>query len=483
MKYRTKIYAFLVGISCSVLFVALTIIITQARTAIQKDIENNAISIASTVAANIDGDLVAQIRVPADEKKPAYEQLRAVLRKARNANRNDAVYVKFIYTIYPDPKDPNKFLFGVDAEESEKDVSHAGDEDPGATDDDLGPNLANPYSSGHLIKDEWGIWLTGYAPVLTSKGDYAGTIGVDISSAFVGKMKRRLLFGGTLALVICLALATLGAAYLTRQATRALKILAGATIEVGKGNYAVRAEVDTNDEFQDLATSLNAMAASLQEKEKMKAGFAHYVSQHVMDSVMKEGAPKLGGERKKITVFFCDIRDFTKIAEKLAPEEVMAILNEYFQAMLDIIFKHNGMIDKLIGDAIMAEFGFPADDPEQEKNAVLTGQEMQHALTLLRAKWKREGKPELYIGIGIHTGEAIVGTLGSKDRVEFTAIGDTVNIASRLEHATREYNEDVIVSEDTFKGLNNAFPSKFLGALQLQGKEQPINAYAILPVK
>jgi adenylate cyclase len=387
--------------------------------------------------------------------------------------------VKYVYTLFPDPKDPTKFYFGVDAEESTKDLSHAGDPNDAVVDDDLPNNTSVPYTSGRLVRDHWGVWLTGYAPILNSKGNYIGTVGVDISSAYVNEIVAHLLVGNILVLVIGLVLSFLGAFYLAKQASESLHALAEAAQEVGKGNYATRVTICTKDEFYDLGESFNAMCVGLQEKEKIKMGFAHYVSQHVLDRIVKEGMPKLGGERRKITVFFCDIIDFTTIAEKMEPEAVMGLLNEYFQAMLEIIFKHDGMIDKLIGDAIMAEFGFLKEDSEQEKKAVLTALEMQNALAFLRAKWKKEGKPELRIGIGIHTGEAIVGTLGSKERLEFTAIGDTVNIASRLEHMTRELNVDIIVSEDTYKGLEGTFESQPLGSVQLHGKEQPINAYAI----
>jgi adenylate cyclase len=263
-------------------------------------------------------------------------------------------------------------------------------------------------------------------------------------------------------------------------ATWVLAILNNATKEIGLGNFTIRVDIKTKDEFQNLAESFNNMCSTLEEKLQMQRSFAHYVSKSVMAKIMSGEVLNPKGERKKITVFFCDIRDFTKIAEKSPPEEVMGLLNEYFQIMLDIVFKYNGMLDKLIGDAIMAEFGYPAEDEDQETNAVLAALEMQYALHLFRTKLRAEGKPEIIIGIGIHTGEAIVGTLGSKDRFEFTAIGDTVNIASRLETATKELNESIIISETTFKGLKRSFKSKPLGSLILKGKEEPINAFAIL---
>lgn len=479
MKYRTKLYLFLMGISCSILLLSLALTIHHARRAVLQDIGNLAVSIAQTVAANLDGDLVSPIKTLDDEQTPAYEHVRSYLRKARDVNRSQYAYVKFIYTTHPDPNDPKTFYFGVDAEESEKDRSPAGTVNPDAPIDHLTEHVHEPYTYGRLYNDQWGTWLTGYAPVYDSQGNYVASVGVDISAAFVRQMENRLNFGALIALITCASLAALGASYLSRRATYALQTIEEATLEIGKGNFAVRTNVQTNDEFQHLAQSLNSMCVSLEEKERLKVGFAHFVSRHVMEKILAQGEPHLGGVRKKITVFFCDIRGFTAIAEKLPAEEVVAILNEYFQVMLDIVFKYNGMLDKLIGDAIMAEFGFPVDDENQEKNAVLTAIDMQKALTVLRAKWKNEGKPEIYIGVGIHTGEAVVGTLGSKERLEFTAIGDTVNIAARLEQATRQLNESIIISEETYKAVKSEFNCKPLGPLKLHGKETPINAFAV----
>ena len=479
MKYRTKLHLFFVGISCATVIAGVSFTIYTSHSALFKNIANQSVSIAATAATNIDGDLVEQIKVKEDEKKPAYQELRNYLRKVRNTNRNANIYVKYIYTIYPDPKDPTKFLFGVDAEESQESVSHAGTDNPGATIDLLHEHISEPYSYEKLVKDPWGTWLTGYAPIYNSKGEYVGTLGVDISANFVAKVMRQLYIKGLIAFVGSILLAIIAASLLSRKLSTSLSQIDEAAKEFGAGNFVHQIDLNTHDEFQNVADSLNKMADDLKEKERMKIGFAHYVSSHIMEQISKSGAPTLGGERKKITVFFCDIVNFTQMAEEMPPEDLMTLLNEYFEVMIEIIYKNKGMLDKLIGDAIMAEFGFPVDDPEQEKNAVLTALEMQSSLAILRKKWKMGGKPEIQIGIGIHTGEAVIGIVGSKERVQFTAVGDTVNTASRLERLTRDFNEQIIISEDTYKALNDQFQVKPLGAVELSGKSKTINAYGV----
>lgn len=480
MNFRTKLTLSLVGISALSTLLALGIDITFSRQFLLMEVKSKVMSIAASTASQIPGDLAKQIRTLDDEKLPAYKTMRKKLRKARNANRREDIYIKYLYTFYPDPNDPSKFYFSVDPEESEKDVSHPGTVNPGATTDKVQEHLNDVYSLGKFTKDPWGIWLTGYAPIYDSQGNYAASLGADVAVAHVQQALNRLYLYGALAFLFSVALAYLLAKFHSTRLVQSLTELKSATIKIGEGDFSHRINLKTHDEFEELAESINKMTEGLEEKERLKTGFAHYVSQHVLDRIIKsKGSAVLEGEKRKITVFFSDIREFTHIAESMPPEKVVTFLNEYFKKMLDIIFKHNGMLDKLIGDGIMAEFGVPLEDPQQERNAVLTAFEMQEAIKLLNEKWKSEGKPAVEVGIGIHTGEAIVGSVGSETRMEYTAIGDTVNIASRLEHVTKEKNVQIVVSESTYRALYNEFPSKNLGALTLPGKEQPINAYAI----
>jgi sensor histidine kinase regulating citrate/malate metabolism len=222
MTYKSKLYVLFIGISCGILLLSIGLLVIFSRKAIFQDLQSTAIAIAQTAAANINGDLIEQIKSSEDEKKPAYEQVQTYLRRARNANRNAYVNVKFIYTIYPDPKNPTKMLFGVDAEESEKDISHVGTLDPGAETDLVYENLTDPYSFRRMVKDPWGVWLTGYAPVFNSKGTYVSTIGVDISAAFVGKIENRMFFYGGFSLLFCVIFAGIGAAYLSNRASKSL---------------------------------------------------------------------------------------------------------------------------------------------------------------------------------------------------------------------------------------------------------------------
>ena len=447
-----------------------------------KELQSKVIAVSATTATTINGDDLKKIQNPDDQKTEVFKQIRDQLRAARNANRTADIYIKFLYITRPDPKDPKKFIFVVDPEENEADFSPVGTDNPGTAADKLYDHLLEGYSNEELVTDPWGTWLTGYSPIFDSQKKYVASVGADISAEFIHKALNKLLYLGVGAFVASFVFAMFAATFLARHASKAIEALANATLEIGKGNLDYRIQLRTGDEFEDLANAMNRMCEELEENQRIKSGFARYVSQHVLEQIVKaKGSTKLEGEKRKVTVFFSDIRGFTHIAEQMDPQEVVSFLNEYFKSMLEIIFKHNGMLDKLMGDGIMAEFGAPIDDVEQEKNAVRTAIEMHETLRTLREKWKKEGKPPLDIGIGIHTGEAIVGSIGSEQRMEYTAIGDTVNVASRLEQITRKEPYPIIISETTYASVKDEFSCHDLGSVELTGREKPIKAYGIMP--
>ena len=482
MKFRTRLYLFFVIIAAISILSTLGIVIHESRGAIFEELQGKVVAVAATTAAQIPGDHVSKIQTPKDQETPEYKELQKTLRKARNANRTKQLYVKYLYVTRPSASDENKFVIVVCPEEDPEKFAPVGDPNPGANNDFLEEHTNETYAFDKATSDPWGTWLTGYAPIYDSQGKYVGTVGADVSAAFVEHALNRVYIYGAVTLLISLLLAMIAATFLARRATKALRALKAATVEIGKGDFSHRLILDTKDEFADLANSLNQMSEGLEEKERLKIGFARYVSQHVLEKIAKgKGSAKLEGEKRKVTVFFSDIRGFTHIAESMEPEKVVALLNEYFKIMLGIIFEHNGMMDKLIGDGIMAEFGVPLDDPEQEKNAVITSIEMYRALYKLKEKWKSEGKPNIDIGIGIHTGEAIMGSVGSEQRMEYTAIGDTVNVASRLQQVSKEGKYPIIISQSTFNAVKHDFNYRALGPQTLPGRDHPVEAYAIIP--
>ncbi|MCX6708252.1 MAG: adenylate/guanylate cyclase domain-containing protein [Candidatus Woesearchaeota archaeon] len=221
--------------------------------------------------------------------------------------------------------------------------------------------------------------------------------------------------------------------------------------------------------------------AEKKEKEKTLGAFSKYVSPEVIDELMKDPRKlKLGGEKEDITIFFSDIRGFTTISEQLTPEKLVHLLNEYLTAMTDIAMKHEGVVDKYIGDAIMAFWGAPIKKTNHAELACLTALEMIKKLKELNVKWTQEKFPEIKIGIGLNTGPAVIGNMGSYERFNYTAMGDTINLGSRLEGLTKAYGVCIIISEFTHKEINDKFATRKLDLVAVKGKKKPIHIYELI---
>jgi adenylate cyclase len=214
---------------------------------------------------------------------------------------------------------------------------------------------------------------------------------------------------------------------------------------------------------------------------ELRRAFSSYVSPQLLEIITKEPDKlSLGGEKRNITVLFSDIRGFTTISEKLNPESLVNLLNEFLNPMTEIILRNGGMLDKYIGDAIMAIFNAPVDIGDHPDRACTSALEMVQKTKELNDLFKREFNVDIRIGIGINTGEAVVGNMGSKVRFDYTAIGDTVNLASRLEGLNKLYKTDIIISEFTKKGLRARFLTRKLDVVVVKGKREPVPIYELL---
>jgi adenylate cyclase len=217
------------------------------------------------------------------------------------------------------------------------------------------------------------------------------------------------------------------------------------------------------------------------EKRKIKAVFQHYLAPSVIEEIMKNpGELKLGGKEKELSVLFCDIRNFTGISEKLSPSQIERLLNEYLTAMTSLVFKHDGTLDKYMGDNIMAFFGAPLDQPDHHVRACLTATGMVEELKLLQEKWKKRGLPFLNSGIGVNSGPMVVGNMGSDSLFDYTVIGDNVNLGSRLEALNKRYSTNIIVSEFTYHQVEDEFIFRELDLVQVKGKEKAVTIYELL---
>lgn len=216
-------------------------------------------------------------------------------------------------------------------------------------------------------------------------------------------------------------------------------------------------------------------------KEKIKNAMGKYLSQDIMQNVVQNiDDIRLGGKKANVTVLFADIRGFTSMSEKMTAEEVSVILNEYFSEIEPIITKYNGVINKFIGDAVMAIFGEPIQDINHPQNAVKCACEMLKKVEQLQDKWLFEGKPKIEIGIGINTGEAFVGNIGSEKRLEYTVIGDMVNLASRIESYNKVYKTNMLISSSTYSHVSDIVDVIKIADVTIRGKAKKMDIYEVL---
>lgn len=481
MKFRTKLILLFVVMSLVTNGMLFIINSWQAGKMLRDQIASTALSIAATASAMIDGDLHSKLSNDTDQTEEAYKKLEAQLRKIRDANRRDDVQIKFVYTLMPSPKDKDTIIFGVDAEEEGPDKSLLGDiykqkDDPLALPTRFDINQVQPV----FVEDQWGTWLTANSPIRSSTGDSVGVVGVDIDAKRVIGELNTLRTLGFFALLLSIVLAIGLAVYFSVQLARPLRKLHNAVVAIGNGKLDTRLDTSTGDEFAEVALAVNEMAAGLQQRDVFKGTLVRYMSGQLADKIISSGKmPDLKGERRKITVLFADVRGFTSLSEKLAPEDVFSLLNDYFDKMIDEICKNHGMLNKFMGDGLMAVFGALEEDPYQEENAIKAALGMRRVLDGMRERFQAERQVDLKIGIGINTGIALVGNIGSNQRMEFTAIGDTVNLGSRLESATKELGTDIIVSEYTYVAARTKFQFRSLGQIAIRGRENPVTAYAV----
>lgn len=217
--------------------------------------------------------------------------------------------------------------------------------------------------------------------------------------------------------------------------------------------------------------------------KKIENVLSKYVSKDIKNKILNNNAiAELGGKRADITVMFADIRGFTSLSETRKAEEVSQLLNEYFTELEPIINKYGGVINKFIGDAVLVIFGEPSQDKDHAKKAVKCAYELRKKVKEIKERWITEGKPKIDIGVGINSGEAFIGNVGTSNRFEYTAIGDTVNIASRIEDYNKIYKTHILISENTYNRISEIVDVIKIREVAIKGKSKKINIYEVLRI-
>jgi len=278
---------------------------------------------------------------------------------------------------------------------------------------------------------------------------------------------------------ICVAFSIVLSVFVSKSVSIPLHKLEKAMKEVEKGNLDMCVEIVSNDEIGSVTEGFNIMVKGLKESESIKNSFGKYVSQEIRDEILG-GRVSLDGEMKRATLLFSDLRNFTPFVESTHPKQVITIMNQYFTQMTEAIKENRGLVLQYVGDEIEAVFGAPVSYDDHTDMAVKASLGMRRRLITLNQSLEKQGFSPFQHGIGIHTGAVLAGNIGSKDRISYALVGDTVNLASRIGGLTKKFSCDIILSQTTHDLLTGTFLTEQLSSVTVKGKKEGVMIYKLL---
>jgi adenylate cyclase len=308
-----------------------------------------------------------------------------------------------------------------------------------------------------------------------------GGLGViaEVAQAKAYEAVKKVIYRSILVASIVLCLSFLAGYLYSGTITWPIRQLAAAAERIANGDFKIELKPRGSDEVADLSLTFNHMALGLEERDRVKATFSKFHNKEIAEKLLS-GEVKLGGERREATIFFSDVRGFTAMSESMEPEQVVEMLNEYMTRMVSIIRSHGGVVDKYVGDAIMALWGVPIGGPDDTRNAVRACLAMREELAKLNELRISRGQSALKIGMGLNVGPVIAGNIGSEEKMEYTVIGDAVNTASRFESMTKEYGTDLVVPKAIVDRVNDHFVFEQSHSIKVKGKSVALEVFKVL---
>ena len=446
----------------------------SVRSFIREGIEERLRDAVAIAALQIDVEKHRKLLQREDEGTADYGDLKKSLQNIRNQTKN----IRFIYTLRKNSE--GKIVFVVDAEENQENLSHIGD-----AVDDLTPSMLAAFTRPYQVhvekefnKDKWGTWLSSFAPFLNPDGNVEGVLGIDMSAKQIVDYERHYL---VIILLISLAISmvVVGLSILfSRRISRPLLILAS------EMSLIQNFELDNQVMIRSRVKEVIDMKTAVENMKNGLRSFKKYVPSALVAELIKlQKEAVLGAEKRELSVFFSDIADFTSISEKLPPESLADHLAVYFEGMTKIMMQNGGTIDKYIGDAIMAFWGAPSPNPDHGVLACRSALQCRRFLNSLSAESQRSGAPVFKTRMGINSGELIVGNMGYKERLNYTVMGDNVNLASRLEGLNKYYGTQIIISGSTYELVRNDFEARMIDVVAVKGKKRGVAIYELVSEK
>lgn len=461
---------------------ALTVIITSAfigistffaaRSFIRESIRTRLQDIATLAAMHVKVADAAKIHTREDESLPEYIQLKAYLERVRRINPE--IRFTYLYRV----NDKGQVFCVVENEPfGSPDMSHAGDPYPDAT-----PLTRKVYHAGAKAEseedfwtDQWGVYLSSYIPVLDANGKVECGLGIDMSAKAVRDFERRFLYTLIGLAVFTAVVVLVSSLWYSRRISRPLLALAEDL------SHVQRLELEHSVEINSYVREVVVMRDSIQKMKKSLSSFRKYVPADLVALLMDLGQEaKLGVEKREVTILFSDIADFTTITEKMPSDRLVENLSVYFDGMTRSIIENKGNVDKYIGDAVMAFWGAPRPLENHGLHACLAALQCRDYTTKLSEELTRKGQAPFITRIGLNTGYAIIGNIGYDARLNYTAMGDMVNLASRLEQLNKYYETEILISESTYQAAKSAIAARFIDTVAVKGKSIPVRIYEVI---
>lgn len=451
-----------------------------------QSLQRRILSTVNTLATSIDAEAIAAMPAESTAWSEEHEALKRLFKDTAEGDHD----IMSIYMLKP-TQNPTKLRFFVDY------VKHGPYGKPGDLYDAANVPLmlrgfARPAVEETPVADAFGSTLSGYAPVQTSSGRSVALVGVDVDAHRLTDIRNNVFRNTVLSFGTALLLLGMVASQVARNLRAPLTRIIEAASAISNGDLTTRVGLKRDDELGVMSQHIDHMAEQLQDREFIRETFGRYLSTPIAREVLSQRSGiTLGGEERVLTVLFSDLCGYSSISEKMSPTQVVTMLNQYLEAMNDIIDRHTGCVIEFVGDAIFAVFGAPHYLSDHAEHGMRCALEMLRRLEALNgawqtsglaASWEASGIAEIRMRIGLHSGPVITGNLGSQTRMKYSVIGDTVNVASRLESLNKEIGSSILISRDVYLQL----PPHLIegmsdrGSFQVKGRDQPVRVYALM---
>lgn len=483
MSLSKREYRFSISVGLSSAFVLVIVLIAFSlilltnqlvRALIFQDVQTQLRDIAAIGTLMIDGDAHRTLMQADQENTPTYLAIKDKL----YALKTRTTGVRYVYTMRQEAD--GTILFVVDAEQDIANFSHIGEvyTEPSEALIKAFTDKSQIYIEDRFTTDKWGTWVSGFAPFYASNGQFEGILGIDISAQHVKDYQAKAVEFIFFATSLIIGLMLIIAMFISRRITRPLALIENDIDRIQ--HLHLDESVVINTHFREISS----MSHTLSNMKKALKSFRKYVpAELVTELIRSKEEAGLHVERKNITLMFTDIENFTVLAESISSADLIEIISGYFGGLSQIVLTNQGVVDKYIGDAVMAFWGAPLPLEDREYYACKAALESLDYLEDFNRHLASMGLPIIKTRIGIHTGEALVGNIGYDQRLNYTALGDNVNLASRIEGINKFYHTNALISETVYRQVSRQVYARKLDCVIAKGKKTGIDVYHLMGLR